>query len=78
MPLCKRIRLAIPKMEKIWKCSSLSKVRDESLNQALHFEVHAARDILEGQLTLDDMGDLEAIVCHQQCLVHDFTLDSEH
>jgi hypothetical protein len=62
MPLCKRIRLSIPKMEKIWKLSQMSKTRDESLSQALNFEVYAARDILEGKLTLDDVGELEVIV----------------
>jgi len=38
LPLCKRIRLAIPKMLKIWELSQMTSGRDRMLGEALVFE----------------------------------------
>jgi hypothetical protein len=62
IPLCKRIRQAIPKMKKIWELSQFAKIRDPNLAQALEFEQSVSRSILEGQLTLDDAARPEEMV----------------
>jgi hypothetical protein len=53
LPLCKRIRLAIPKMLKIWELSQMTSGRDRMLGEALVFEKESKKSILEGQMTLD-------------------------
>jgi len=62
LPLCERIRLAIPKMEKIWGFSQMTQVRDESLQWALDFESSYLKAILEGGCTLDDVATPDGLV----------------
>ena len=50
----KRIRLAAPKMRKIWQHSALSKVRDEKIAQAAQFEQGILEQLEQGKLQMDD------------------------
>jgi hypothetical protein len=63
LPLCKRIRFGMPNMEKIWKVSQMSPVRDESLKQALDFEDDVVKLVLDGICTLDDSPRPQNVVC---------------
>jgi stress-induced-phosphoprotein 1 len=57
LAILRRIRLAIPKMKRIWGSSALSKEgRDEELNRALMMEEEALDQIKKGKFTLDDLG----------------------
>lgn len=55
LPILKRIRLAIPKMKRIWGSSAMSKQgRDQILDRALMIEKEALEMIEKGHFTLDD------------------------
>jgi len=57
LAILKRIRLAIPKMQRIWGSSAMSKEgRDEGLRYALVMETKALDQIKRGVLTLDYLG----------------------
>lgn len=55
LPLCKRIRTTYEKAMKIWCLSGPASSRDPTIKQALEFERHCQEEILEGNLTLDDV-----------------------
>lgn len=60
LALCKRIRLAIPKMKAIWEVSSFSQGGgDKLLQQALDMEMKLQRNILEGQINPDSSVKLQ-------------------
>jgi hypothetical protein len=50
-------------MEKIWKVSQMSPIRDESLKQALDFEDDVVKLVLDGICTLDDSPRPQNVVC---------------
>lgn len=54
LPIFERIRLAIPKMIRIWKNSPKSKPRDQALGQAMEKEQAFLKKIESGECTLDD------------------------
>ena len=55
LPILKRIRLAIPKMKRIWNSSAMSKQgRDQILGRAAMMEKDALEMIEKGRFTLDD------------------------
>lgn len=55
LPILKRIRLAIPKMKRIWSSSAMSKQgRDQILDRAVMMEKDALEMIEKGRFTLDD------------------------
>jgi len=57
LPIIQCIRLAMPKMQRIWGSSAIAKEgRDQALNQTLMIEKEALKQIEEGKFTLDDMG----------------------
>jgi len=57
LAILKRIRLAIPKMKRIWGSSAMSKEgRDTVLDRALEMEKEALDQIEKGNFTLDDLG----------------------
>ncbi|RDB28672.1 Small glutamine-rich tetratricopeptide repeat-containing protein beta [Hypsizygus marmoreus] len=51
LPLCAKIREAIPKMKKIWEYSSMAKQRDISLRQALAFETEFRTKVERGEVS---------------------------
>ncbi|RDB28593.1 Serine/threonine-protein phosphatase 5 [Hypsizygus marmoreus] len=51
LPLCAKIREAIPKMKKIWEHSQMAKKRDRSLGQALAFEAEFRRKVETGEVS---------------------------
>jgi len=53
LPVMKRIRLAIPKMKKIWENSALARGRDQALQQKLWTEEDLENG-LEGRFTMED------------------------
>ncbi|KAJ6623068.1 hypothetical protein B0H10DRAFT_2011004 [Mycena sp. CBHHK59/15] len=59
LPICKRIRLAIKKVMKIWEFSAMHKRRDVALQQVLDWERGAHKGILMGTFTLADHVGLE-------------------
>lgn len=60
LALCKRIRLAIPKMKAIWEASSFSQGGgDKLLQQALEMEMELQRKILGGQINPDSSVKLQ-------------------
>lgn len=55
LAVLERIRLAIPKMERIWKHSSMSKQgRDQVLARAMESETMLRDALARGEFTLDD------------------------
>lgn len=55
LPLCDRIRSAVPKMRKIWANSQLSATRDARLQQILGFETENKRKVECGEVSLEDV-----------------------
>jgi len=55
LALCKRIRIAIPKMLVFWEVSQMAEGRDESLKEALDWEVEQQRALVEDTKTLDSV-----------------------
>lgn len=53
--LCKRIRIAIPKMLVFWEVSQMAERRDKSLKEALDWEVEQHRALVEDTKTLDSV-----------------------
>jgi stress-induced-phosphoprotein 1 len=57
LPILKRIRLAMPKMKRIWNASAMSKQgRDKVLARALTLETKLLDAIKKGDFTLDDLA----------------------
>jgi hypothetical protein len=55
--ILKRIRLAIPKMKRIWVASATSKQgRDRTLERALMMETELLKAVEKGDFTLDDLA----------------------
>ncbi|KAJ7508704.1 TPR-like protein [Mycena galericulata] len=52
LPICKRIRKAIPSMLKIWESSAMSKRRDVGLQEVLDWERECQKGLLTGRYTL--------------------------
>jgi stress-induced-phosphoprotein 1 len=50
----KRIRLAAPKMLKIWQHSALSQIRDGKIAEAAQFEQYVLAKLEQGTLKMDD------------------------
>ena len=50
----KRIRVAAPKMRKIWQYSSLSQPRDRKIAEVAEFEKEVLSQLEQGLLKLDD------------------------
>ncbi|KIK02046.1 hypothetical protein K443DRAFT_6458 [Laccaria amethystina LaAM-08-1] len=55
LALCKRIRIAIPKMLVFWEVSQMAEERDKSLKEALDWEVEQQRALVEDTKTLDSV-----------------------
>ena len=53
LPLVKRIREALPEINKIWEYSMFSKQLSTTLQQAFVFEKECQKSILKGAMTLD-------------------------
>ena len=54
LPLLKRMRLATPKMQRIWEVSALQHIgRDKTLQKLAWFEDGVRKAIREGRLTED-------------------------
>jgi len=54
LPIMKRIRIAIPKMQRIWANSAMANQgRDTTLNRTLEVEKDALAMIEKGECTLD-------------------------
>jgi len=54
LPIMKRIRIAIPKMQRIWANSAMANQgRDTALNRTLEMEKGALELIEKGEFTLD-------------------------
>ncbi|KAI0323069.1 hypothetical protein OF83DRAFT_1048116 [Amylostereum chailletii] len=56
LPLCKRIRDAIPEMKKIWEYSQMAHGRDAMLKQALDFEDEYRGKLDRGECKLQDIA----------------------
>ncbi|KAG5653892.1 hypothetical protein H0H81_009484 [Sphagnurus paluster] len=56
LPLCKRIREAIPGMKRIWEYSATAKQRDGWLNLVLEFEKNILKALAEGGVDLDTLA----------------------
>ncbi|KZV67634.1 hypothetical protein PENSPDRAFT_754791 [Peniophora sp. CONT] len=54
LPLCARIRTAIPKMKRIWAISQVSAARDIRLQQVLDFETEYRQKVQRGEVSVDD------------------------
>ncbi|KAJ7755028.1 hypothetical protein DFH07DRAFT_822661 [Mycena maculata] len=53
LPICKRIRVAIPAVLKIWESSAMSKRRNVALEEVLNWERNCQKDLLTGKFSLD-------------------------
>ncbi|RDB29131.1 Small glutamine-rich tetratricopeptide repeat-containing protein beta [Hypsizygus marmoreus] len=60
LPLCARIRDAIPKMKQVWEYSQMAKERDWSLGQALVFEAEFKAKVETGEISSMSSARLEA------------------
>ncbi|KAL0951840.1 hypothetical protein HGRIS_008501 [Hohenbuehelia grisea] len=55
LPICERIRTALPDVNRIWEKSQMASERNIRVQQALDFEVNARKSLREGTATMDDM-----------------------
>ncbi|KAL0951839.1 hypothetical protein HGRIS_008500 [Hohenbuehelia grisea] len=61
LPICKRIRIAMPKMMRIWEFSAMSKRRDPPLQVALEYEADAQKVLYNALAALEQSFDPASI-----------------